>query len=46
MSAFPVIIGAAVLTRKPRDLYPAALAVSSAGLLGISVLVFLGRFVP
>ena len=46
MSAFPVIIGAAVITRKPRDLYPAALAVSSAGLLGISVLVFLGRFVP
>jgi hypothetical protein len=46
MSAFPVIIGAAVITRKPRDLYPAALAISTAALLGISVLIFLGRFVP
>jgi hypothetical protein len=46
MSAFPVIIGAAVITRKPRDLWPAVLALSSAALLGLSVLVFLGRFTP
>jgi hypothetical protein len=46
MSAFPVIIGAANITRKPRDLWPAALALSTAGLLGLSVLVFLGRFTP
>lgn len=46
MSAFPVIIGAAIVTRKPRDLWPAVLALSTAGLLGLSVLVFLGRFVP
>lgn len=46
MSAFPVIVGAAVITERPRDLWPAALAISTAGLLGLSMLVFLGRFVP
>ncbi|MGZ6994179.1 MAG: hypothetical protein ACXVIM_03145 [Acidimicrobiia bacterium] len=46
MSAFPVIVGAAVITERPRDLWPAALAVSTAGLLGLSMLVYLGRFVP
>ena len=46
MSAFPVVVGAAVVTRRPKDLWPAALAVSTAALLGLSMLVFLGRFVP
>lgn len=46
MSAFPVIIGAGVVTARPRDLYPAVLGVSTAALLGLSVLVYLGYFVP
>jgi hypothetical protein len=41
-----VIVGAAAVTERPRDFYPALLSVSAAGLLGLSALVFLGKFVP
>ena len=43
---FPVIIGAGVLTSRPKDLFRAATALSSAGLFGSSILVFFGRLVP
>lgn len=43
---FPVIIGAGVLTARPKDLFRAATAVSAAGLFGSSILVFFGRLVP
>ena len=43
---FPVIIGAGVLTSRPKDLFRAVLAISSAGLFGSSILVFFGRLVP
>ena len=46
VSAFPVIVGVGVLTAKPRDLWTAVLALSTAGLLGYSMLVFGGQFVP
>ncbi len=43
---FPVIIGAGVLTSRPKDLFRGVIAVSSAGLFGSSILVFFGRLVP
>lgn len=46
VATFPVIIGAGVLTARPRDLYPAVLAVSGAGLLGATYLALQGRLVP
>lgn len=46
VATFPVLIGAGVLTARPRDLFPAVLAASGAGLFGATYLVFQGRLVP
>ena len=43
---FPVVIGAGVLTSRPKDLFRGVVAISSAGLFGSSILVFFGRLVP
>ena len=43
---FPVVVGAGVLTARPRDLFPAVTALAGAGLLGATVLAAIGRLVP
>ena len=43
---FPVVVGAGVLTARPRDLFPAVTALAGAGLLGATVLAAMGRLVP
>lgn len=43
---FPVIIGASVLTSRPKDLFRGVISLSAAGLFGSSILVFFGRLVP
>lgn len=46
VATFPVLIGAGILTARPRDLYPAVLAACGAGLFGATYLVLQGRLVP
>jgi hypothetical protein len=45
MSAFPLLLGVAIVTSRP-EVERAALVVSAAGLVGYSVLAFLGVWVP
>lgn len=46
VATFPVLIGAGVLTARPRDLYPAVLAAAGAGMFGATYLVLQARLVP
>lgn len=46
VATFPVMIGAGLLTARPRDLFPAVLAACGAGLFGATYLVLQGRLVP
>lgn len=46
VATFPIMIGAGILTARPRDLYPAVLAACGAGLFGATYLVLQGRLVP
>lgn len=43
---FPVVVGAGVITARPRDLFPAVTVLAGAGLLGATVLAAMGRLVP
>lgn len=43
---FPVVVGAGVLTARPRDLFPAVSVLAGAGLFGATVLAAMGRLVP
>jgi len=46
VATFPIMIGAGILTARPRDLFPAVLAACGAGLFGATYLVMQGRLVP
>lgn len=46
VATFPVLIGAGILTARPRDLFPAVLAAAGAGMFGATYLVLQGRLVP
>ena len=43
---FPVVIGGAILTARPRDLFPAVVTACGAGLFGATYLVLQGRLIP